>query len=175
MLKQIIVCTQMVPSLRHSFQLQAPSPAFLLGWGEILKLFGFCLYSEIIQLEAKSKMLNPLQVILSLLIIAAGFQLADNRSPAVHTNTTNLQVSGNFPIFDNHSADNFTIFDNHSADNFTIKSLNKRLQENVTECGDGHVTVNSCSGCLSLQERNPPLHCGFCEVSIMVRADCREE
>jgi len=65
-------------------------------------------------------------VILSLLIIAAGFQLADNRSPAVHTNTTNLQ-------------------------------------ENVTECGDGHVTVNSCSGCLSLQERNPPLHCGFCE------------
>ena len=36
-------------------------------------------------------MLNPLQVILSLLIIAAGFQLADNRSPAVHTNTTDLQ------------------------------------------------------------------------------------
>ena len=151
----------MVPSLRHSFQLQAPSPAFLLGWGEILKLFGFCLYSEIIQLEAKSKMLNPLQVILSLLIIAAGFQIADNRSPAVHTNTTDLQVFGNFPIFDN-----------HSADNFTIKSVNKRLQENVTECGDGHVTVNSCSGCLSLQERNPPLHCGFCEVSIMLMADC---
>ena len=147
----------MVPSLRHSFQLQAPSPAFLLGWGEILKLFGFCLYSEIIQLEAKSKMLNPLQVILSLLIIAAGFQLADNRSPAVHTNTTDLQISGNFPIFDN-----------HLADNFTIKNVNKRLQENVTECGDGHVTVNSCSGCLGLQERNPPLHCGFCEVSIML-------
>ena len=40
MLKQIIVCTQMVPSLRHSFQLQAPSPAFLPGWGEILTLFG---------------------------------------------------------------------------------------------------------------------------------------
>ena len=155
MLKQIIVCTQ------HSFQLQAPSPAFLLGWGEILKLFGFCLYSEIIQLEAKSKMLNPLQVILSLLIIATGFQLADNRSPAVHTNTTDLQVFGNFPIFDN-----------HSADNFTIKSVNKRLQENVTVCGDGHVTVNSCSGCLGLQERNPPLHCGFCEVSIMLIADC---
>ena len=164
MLKQIIVCTQMVPSLRHSFQLQAPSPAFLLGWGEILKLFGFCLYSEIIQLEAKSKMLNPLQVILSLLIIATGFQLADNRSPAVHTNITDLQVSGNFPIFDK-----------HSADNFTIKNVNKRLQENVTVCGDGHVTVNSCSGCLGLQERNPPLHCGFCEVSIMVMADCWEE
>ena len=160
MLKQIIVCTQMVPSLRHNFQLQAPSPAFLLGWGEILKLFGFCLYSEIIQLEAKSKMLNPLQVILSLLIIAAGFQLADNRSPAVHTNTNDLQVSGNFPIFDN-----------HSADNFTIKSVNKRLQENVTVCGDGHVSVNSCSGCLGMQERSPPLHCGFCEVSIMLMAD----
>ena len=106
-------------------------------------------------------MLNPLQVILSLLIIAAGFQLADNRSPAVHTNTTDLQVFVNFPIFEK-----------RSADNFTIKNVDKRLQENVTVCGDGHVTVNSCSGCLGLQERSPPQHCGFCEVSMMLMADC---
>ena len=106
-------------------------------------------------------MLNPLQVILSLLIIAAGFQLADNRSPAVHTNATNTQVFDNFPIFDN-----------HSADNFTIKNVDKRLQENVTVCGDGNVTVNSCSGCLGMQERSPPQHFGFCEVSMMLMADC---
>ena len=46
MLEQIIVCTQMVPFLQHSFQLQAPSPAFLLGWGEILTLFGSWIFVE---------------------------------------------------------------------------------------------------------------------------------
>ena len=76
-------------------------------------------------------------MILSLIIIGAGFQLADNRSPAVRS----------------------------ANDVFATNSLMVDLEmdfllKNSTVCGP----VDSCSGCLALQEKNPPQHCGFCEV-----------
>ena len=76
-------------------------------------------------------------MILSLIIIGAGFQLADNRSPAVRS-----------------ASDVF------ATDSFMVDLETDFLLKNSTVCGP----VDSCSGCLALQEKNPPQHCGFCEV-----------
>ena len=85
-------------------------------------------------------------MILSLIIIGAGFQLADNRSPPVHSATN---ASSNLVFF--------------STDSFKNSSP-MSLEENLEVCGP----VDSCSACLALQERNPPQHCGFCEVIMII-------
>ena len=77
------------------------------------------------------------QVILSLIIIGAGFQLADNRSPAVRSANDVL-----------------------ATNSLMVDLETDFLLKNSTVCGP----VDSCSGCLALQEKNPPQHCGFCEV-----------
>ena len=76
-------------------------------------------------------------MILSLIIIGAGFQLADNRSPAVRSANDVL-----------------------ATNSLMVDLETDFLLKNSTVCGP----VDSCSGCLALQEKNPPQHCGFCEV-----------